>query len=76
MKPLHELMTFDLFFRLSARIEHSDITVTKSTRSKLEHYGFQQLARPVSSLRQNKRPTGIVEPKIKKIRGIDITPTA
>lgn len=62
--------------QLFTRIEYSDITVPKSTRSKLEHYGFQQLARPVSSLRQNKRPTGIVESKTKKIRGIDITPTA
>jgi hypothetical protein len=58
---------------LSIRSEATDIVITRPTRSKLEHYGFNQLPRP-ASLRSNKRPTLIKENKNKKIRPNEITP--
>ncbi len=58
---------------MSIRSEVTDIVITRPTRSKLEHYGFNQLPRP-TSLRSNKRLTLIKENKNKKIRPNEITP--
>ncbi|CAF1148549.1 unnamed protein product [Adineta steineri] len=59
---------------LSIRSAPTDILITRPTRSKLEHYGFNKLTRP-ASLRTNKRQTLVKENKIKKIRPNDnITP--
>jgi hypothetical protein len=60
-----------LLFSLSIRSETTDIIITRPTRSKLEHYGFNQLPRP-TSLRNIKRQTLIKENKIKKIRPNEI----
>ena len=59
----------------SIRSETTDIIVTRPTRSKLEHYGFNQLPRP-TSIRNNKRQTLIKENKTKKIRSNQITPNS
>lgn len=58
---------------LSIRCETTttDSDITRQTRSKLEHYGFNQLARP-ASLRNSKRQILIKENKTKKIRPNDI----
>ncbi|CAF4756989.1 unnamed protein product, partial [Rotaria sp. Silwood2] len=58
---------------LSIRIETTDNLITKQTRSKLEHYGFNKLPQP-TSLRNNKRQTLIKENKNKKIRLDELTP--
>ncbi|CAF1131116.1 unnamed protein product [Rotaria sordida] len=58
---------------LSIRIETTDNLITRQTRSKLEHYGFNKLPRP-ASLRNNKRQTLIKENKNKKIRLDELTP--
>ena len=63
-------------FRFAAQAELTDVLLIRSTRSKLEHYGFQQLNRPVSSLRHGKRPTSSTENPNKKLRPINVTPTA
>jgi hypothetical protein len=68
-----KFLFFFFNFRLSLRSETSDIIITKPTRSKLEHYGFNQLVRPIS-LRNIKRQTLNKENKIKKIRLNEITP--
>jgi len=61
------------FASLSIRCETTttDSDITRQTRSKLEHYGFNQLARP-ASLRNSKRQILIKENKTKKIRPNDI----
>jgi hypothetical protein len=53
--------------------ETTDIIITRPTRSKLEHYGFNQLPRAIS-IRNNKRQTLIKENKNKKIHPTEITP--
>ncbi|CAF1134902.1 unnamed protein product [Adineta ricciae] len=58
---------------LSIRSGSTDIVTSRPTRSKLEHYGFKQVARP-TSLRSNKRQTLIKENKSKKIRPNELTP--
>jgi hypothetical protein len=58
---------------LSIRSETTDIIITRPARSKLEHYGFNQLPRP-TSLRNIKRQTLNKENKNKRIRPSEITP--
>ena len=59
-------------FRLTRPAELTDVSRTKATRCKLEHYGFQQLARPVPLLRSNKRlPTTTTT---KRLRAMNVTP--
>ena len=71
-KKKEEKSLFFFHFSLSIRSESTDISITRATtRSKLEHYGFNQLARP-TSIRNNKRQTSIKENKNKRIRSDDI----
>lgn len=62
--------------QFALQAESIDVLLNRSTRSKLEHYGFQQLNRSVSSLRQGKRPTSSTDNPNKKMRPVDVTPTA
>ncbi len=64
---------FCFFFSLSIRSEPIDIIITRPTRSKLEHYGFNQLPRSTLT-RNNKRQSLIKENKNKKIRPNETTP--
>lgn len=64
------------YHRFALQAESIDVLLNRSTRSKLEHYGFQQLNRSVSSLRQGKRPTSSTDNPNKKMRPVDVTPTA
>ncbi len=77
LKKVHRMekiqFLFFFNFRLSVRSETTDILITRPTRSKLEHYGFNQLVRP-TSLRNIKRQTLNKENKNKKIRPNEITP--
>ncbi len=73
VKESSEEKTFFSNFSLSIRSETTDINRTRPTRSKLEHYGFNQLPRP-ASLRSNKQQTSIKDNRNKKIRPNDITP--
>ncbi len=57
-----------LFFFWSNRLSNkSELTTNIITRSKLEHYGFNMLARP-ASLRLNKRQSLAKDNQTKKIR--------
>jgi hypothetical protein len=60
-------------FSFSIRSEPIDIVITRPTRSKLEHYGFNQLPR-ATSIRNSKRQILIKENKNKKIRPNETTP--
>jgi hypothetical protein len=73
LKKVHRKKIFFVNFSLSIRSETTDIAKTRPTRSKLEHYGFNQLPRP-ASLRSNKRQTLLKENRKKKIRSNEITP--
>ncbi|CAF3426725.1 unnamed protein product [Rotaria socialis] len=59
---------------LPVRIGTTDHLITKQTRSKLEHYGFNQLLRPTSLRSSSKRQTLVKEQKSKKIRLDELTP--
>lgn len=59
---------------MSIRTETTDCLVTKQTRSKLEHYGFNKLPRPTSFRSNNKRQTLIKENQNKKIRPNELSP--
>lgn len=72
-KKKKKIMSFFLNFSLSVRSETTDIVIARPTRSKLEHYGFNQLPRPIP-LRSNKRQTLTKENKTKKIRPNETTP--
>ncbi len=58
---------FIYFFIANRLSSKSELTTSIVTRSKLEHYGFNMLARP-ASLRLHKRQSLVKENQNKKIR--------